>query len=522
MLHPVPAIDVTELTTQIQHLIEDNLNNRVDAAIADQMHALLALRERVETAVLLTAGVYDARSCSITHGLTTAQHLAHIGRLSGADAHQIVTAGRVAFLHDHARDAITTGDIDAETLKGLGIARRGREDLFDTHLDTLLGALILLRNNGGTVKDQTEIRKTWQHMADDNLGKGQPNRDNPNRRLSLAPTTAGMVSINGLLDQTRGAELLAAIADLAQPHPNDTRTLQQRQADAMGELARRHLEHRNTGNGPVATIDITIDADTLAHLLNLNHHQQHPHPHPEPDNETGDGEAGDGAHSEAGDGGGRLGRRARSDAEEWWAELRRARLIAQAHCKESMAWLLSLTPQQLCNLRRHHHQLGVLSDRTLLQLLGDAWIGRAVLNADSEIIDLGRRVRVATAAQKRAKRLERSGCSINGCTAAQAWIEYDHTQPWEHGGPTDLANLRPLCGKHHHLRHQGWTLTPQPHGGYTLTPPNTHDYPPDPPPGPPRNQPPGHPPDSQPPDSRPPGSPPGHPPGREPPQRHAA
>ena len=157
MLHPVPAIDVTELTTQVQHLIEDNLNNRVDAAIADQMHALLALRERVETAVLLTAGVYDARSCSITHGLTTAQHLAHIGRLSGADAHQIVTAGRVAFLHDRARDAITNNEIDAETLKGLGIARRGREDLFDTHLETLLGALILLRINGGTVKDQTEI-----------------------------------------------------------------------------------------------------------------------------------------------------------------------------------------------------------------------------------------------------------------------------------------------------------------------------------------------------------------------------
>ncbi len=36
-----------------------------------------------------------------------------------------------------------------------------------------------------------------------------------------------------------------------------------------------------------------------------------------------------------------------------------------------------------------------------------------------------------------------------------------HVVPWEHGGPTDLDNLLPLCEReHHHLVHEGhWTLT---------------------------------------------------------------
>jgi hypothetical protein len=31
---------------------------------------------------------------------------------------------------------------------------------------------------------------------------------------------------------------------------------------------------------------------------------------------------------------------------------------------------------------------------------------------------------------------------------------------WEHHGPTDLANLAPVCETHHHLVHEGgWRLT---------------------------------------------------------------
>ena len=53
-------------------------------------------------------------------------------------------------------------------------------------------------------------------------------------------------------------------------------------------------------------------------------------------------------------------------------------------------------------------------------------------------------------------------CGFPGCTVAVEWCEIHHVEPWESGGPTDLANLLPLClaEGHHHLVHEGgWSLT---------------------------------------------------------------
>jgi len=50
------------------------------------------------------------------------------------------------------------------------------------------------------------------------------------------------------------------------------------------------------------------------------------------------------------------------------------------------------------------------------------------------------------------------GCSFPGCTAPPAWCQVHHIRPWEHGSPTDLANLTLVCGHHHRQFHQqGWT-----------------------------------------------------------------
>jgi predicted restriction endonuclease len=43
-------------------------------------------------------------------------------------------------------------------------------------------------------------------------------------------------------------------------------------------------------------------------------------------------------------------------------------------------------------------------------------------------------------------------------------VRFRYTQPhhviwWENGGPTDFANMLPLCDKHHHCVHdKGWRL----------------------------------------------------------------
>ncbi len=88
-------------------------------------------------------------------------------------------------------------------------------------------------------------------------------------------------------------------------------------------------------------------------------------------------------------------------------------------------------------------------------------------------LDLGRTTRLANRAQRRALRAVYATCAVPGCTVA-----FDHTKPhhlhwWRHGGPTDFANLLPLCSKHHHGAHEGrWLLTLGPKRELTIELPN--------------------------------------------------
>jgi Domain of unknown function (DUF222) len=86
-----------------------------------------------------------------------------------------------------------------------------------------------------------------------------------------------------------------------------------------------------------------------------------------------------------------------------------------------------------------------------------------VIIRDGVVLDVGRTRRLATVGQRRALRAMYPTCAIPGCRTP-----FDHCQPhhihwWRHGGTTDLANLLPLCVKHHHRAHEGgWLLHLQP------------------------------------------------------------
>ena len=84
--------------------------------------------------------------------------------------------------------------------------------------------------------------------------------------------------------------------------------------------------------------------------------------------------------------------------------------------------------------------------------------GGVVLHAPGRL-DLGRTTRVANRAQRRALRALYPTCAIPGCDTRYDLCHLHHIIWWEHGGPTDLANLLPLCVRHHHAVHDhGWHL----------------------------------------------------------------
>lgn len=88
------------------------------------------------------------------------------------------------------------------------------------------------------------------------------------------------------------------------------------------------------------------------------------------------------------------------------------------------------------------------------RLACQAGIIPAVLGGRSRVLDLGRRRRLHTPAQRIAMALrDGNGCTAEGCDRPAGWCHAHHDVPWTDGGPTDLDNGRLLCSRHHTLVH---------------------------------------------------------------------
>jgi hypothetical protein len=93
------------------------------------------------------------------------------------------------------------------------------------------------------------------------------------------------------------------------------------------------------------------------------------------------------------------------------------------------------------------------------RLACEAGIVPAVLGGPSEVLDLGRSMRLASTAIVRGVRLLHDTCAAEGCERPVAWCELHHAVPWSEGGPTSLENTVPLCGHHHRRAHDERYLT---------------------------------------------------------------
>ena len=113
------------------------------------------------------------------------------------------------------------------------------------------------------------------------------------------------------------------------------------------------------------------------------------------------------------------------------------------------------------------------SPATIRATLCDAAVSRVVTTGGSTILDLGTTQRLFSDAQFHALVLRDQHCRHPGCDRPPQWCHAHHVIPWEHGGPTDLANGVLKCGRHHHIGHRpGWTEKLEPDGTLHLTAPD--------------------------------------------------
>jgi hypothetical protein len=116
-----------------------------------------------------------------------------------------------------------------------------------------------------------------------------------------------------------------------------------------------------------------------------------------------------------------------------------------------------------CTLDGHPVALGVVE-----RFWCHSWIGRLVTAGRSEVLDVGRRHRSFTPAQRRAVITRDRHCRYPGCDIDATCCDLHHSQPWETGGATDLTNAVLLCRRHHTRLHHHQTLQPDDNGNWTI------------------------------------------------------
>ncbi|WP_345530659.1 HNH endonuclease signature motif containing protein [Microbispora amethystogenes] len=79
---------------------------------------------------------------------------------------------------------------------------------------------------------------------------------------------------------------------------------------------------------------------------------------------------------------------------------------------------------------------------------------RIVMNAAGQVLDMGRKVRLATPAQRRAVFARYATCWVDGCPLPATLCQIDHADDWSRGGLTDLKLLGPACQFHNRDRYR--------------------------------------------------------------------
>ncbi len=145
------------------------------------------------------------------------------------------------------------------------------------------------------------------------------------------------------------------------------------------------------------------------------------------------------------------------------------RLVSHGHVAEhpSTPEVVVLIDEKSLLFGEHAATASELHDGTRVdidmvrRLCCEAIVTAVVGSTDGKVpLNVGRQARTATHAQRRVLRAIYRTCAIDSCTTRFDWCVVHHIWFWELDGLTDLANLIPLCHRHHHLVHDaGWRLT---------------------------------------------------------------
>jgi Domain of unknown function (DUF222) len=418
------------VVAELQGLVDQPLDGLPDAARADRVLALQGLADRLHGQLLAELAEVDARGAAgAEQGVpapSTASWLQARLRMSAGAASGLVRTARALYRGPLVAtgQALADGELSPAHAQVLAASNH---DL-PTHVVAEAEPVLLA---AARRLDPPRLRRVITHLrrvADPDGADHHTEHQHQQRGLWVSSTWKGMVAVNGLLDPEAGQTLLAALEPLARPSDaRDERSASQRRADALAELARRHLEAGRlpqTG-GVRPQLLVTVDLDSL-----LDH----------PGGVGGDTDAVGPLDPET-------CRRLACDG-----AVTRVLVSRHPHPRHDPGGDGSLAAQLQAAATRLPATLG---------------------GAPTQPLEIGRTSRVVSAAQRAALVVRDGGCAVTGCDRPPAWCEAHHLVHWLHGGPTDLAYLALVCRAHHRAVHEGgWRLGRDPDVRLTAIPPH--------------------------------------------------
>ncbi len=386
------------------------------AARSARVVELARIVERSRAELIRATGAWDAASDWAEDGACSpVAWLAHFARVAKKHAKRLVRSARLVHGHERTAKALAAGDLSSDHVDVLTEVTHRREHLYADHEDVLLDAAATLE-----FADFEKAATAWRALADDAVANAEAAAAVEHAYVDAGLTFGGRVVMNAEFDGEGGAIVLAAIDARCRPDPQieglRPRSLAERRATALIEMAAESHERGSKGGRAPVGVDVIVDLATLSAA-------------------TYSGGSFSGATSPG-----------------------------------------AFAPGSAADLAAMRCELGagsVIPPESARRLCCDAAIGRVVMRGRSEVLDLGRRTRLVSAAQRRALVHRDGGCVFPGCDRPDPWCDAHHLLHWTRGGPTDLDNLVLLCRRHHVAVHEGgWTLTRDPPtGGWVATRP---------------------------------------------------
>jgi hypothetical protein len=242
--HSVGApVGLAAVVAELQGLPDQDSARLADHALSQRITTLRGLMDRLEGQWLADLADLDARGAAEdgVPAASTAAWLRTRLHLSASAAVSLVRTARALYRGPLTAtgQALAAGEISSAHAQVLAA---GTQDL-PAQVAAEAEPVLL---DAARRLDPPRLRRTVAHLrlvADPDGAGDQAERRYARRGVWLASTWEGMVALQGLLDPEAGQTLLAALEPLARPHDaHDTRSGGQRRADALAELARRHLE----------------------------------------------------------------------------------------------------------------------------------------------------------------------------------------------------------------------------------------------------------------------------------------